>query len=261
MVADCIATMLASGGQPATASPALHRACGPSDPGTDQVRDASRPGARVRRTGFAASTAGKPTDASGPAGRHSLGLPAGHLARLRADDRHRDAYDNPQSRRSRLSRDLGTAALHDRQRMLPQGQPARGRTPPEGNPGWGVEIALDVQAVSSSCPNCHILLVEADRPRSNIGKSVNTAARTGRRRVSNSYGGDEFNGIANLAAATTPTPAWRRSPRSGDFGFGPAQFPASWTQTHRRRWHQAQVEERHAGTRRRWWGAGSGCSA
>ena len=58
-----------------------------------------------------------------------------------------------------------------------------GATPPHGNPGWGVEIALDVQAVSASCPTCHILLVEADSPTfANIGKSVNTAVFRSRRR-------------------------------------------------------------------------------
>ena len=39
-----------------------------------------------------------------------------------------------------------------------------GATPPLADAGWGVEIALDVQAVSAACPNCQILLVEADDP-------------------------------------------------------------------------------------------------
>ena len=76
-----------------------------------------------------------------------------------------------------------------------------GSTPPFPDPGWGVEIALDVQAVSAACPRCNILLVEADDPSLiNIGKSVNTAVRLGADIVSNSYGTDEFNGILGLAA-------------------------------------------------------------
>ena len=31
-----------------------------------------------------------------------------------------------------------------------------------GEPGWAVEISLDLDMVSAACPNCHILLVEAE---------------------------------------------------------------------------------------------------
>jgi subtilase family serine protease len=33
-----------------------------------------------------------------------------------------------------------------------------GTTYPVGDPGWGTEIALDIQAVSAACPQCKILL-------------------------------------------------------------------------------------------------------
>ncbi len=137
-----------------------------------------------------------------------------------------------------------------------------GATPPRPDPGWGVEIALDVQAVSAACPNCHILLVEADSPSfTNIGKSVNTAVRLGADVVSNSYGGAEFNGILKLAAAYYTHPGVAQVASSGDEGFGPAAFPASWdrmiavggtrlTSSALGVWHESA-----------WWGAGSGCSA
>ncbi len=32
---------------------------------------------------------------------------------------------------------------------------------PPAEPGWAVEISLDIDMVSAACPNCHILLVEA----------------------------------------------------------------------------------------------------
>ena len=32
--------------------------------------------------------------------------------------------------------------------------------PPDRN--WGVDISLDLDMVSAACPDCHILLVEAD---------------------------------------------------------------------------------------------------
>jgi subtilase family serine protease len=136
-----------------------------------------------------------------------------------------------------------------------------GSTPPHPNAGWGVEIALDVQAVSAACPNCHILLVEADSPSfNNIGKSVNTAVRLGADVVSNSYGGEEFNGVVNLGATYYTHPGVAQVAASGDFGFGPAQFPASWSTVigaggtrltkSKGVWHETA-----------WWGAGSGCSA
>jgi subtilase family serine protease len=137
-----------------------------------------------------------------------------------------------------------------------------GSTPPSPDPGWGVEIALDVQAVSAACPRCNILLVEADSPTfTNIGKSVNTAVRLGADIVSNSYGGDEFNGIIDFAATFYTHPGVAQVASSGDFGFGPAQFPAVWgnviaaggtslTKTSAGGWDEMA-----------WSGAGSGCSA
>ena len=101
-----------------------------------------------------------------------------------------------------------------------------GSTPPQPDPGWGVEIALDVQAVSSSCPSCKILLVEANDPSFvAIGRSVNTAVRLGADVVSNSYGGDEFNGILDLGAAYYTHPGVAQVASSGDFKFGARAVP------------------------------------
>lgn len=137
-----------------------------------------------------------------------------------------------------------------------------GSTPPEPDAGWGVEIALDVQAVSSSCPRCKILLVEADdNSFVAIGKAVNTAARLGANVISNSYGGDEFNGILDMGATYYTHPGVAQVASSGDYGFGPAQFPAVYggvigvggttlRPTSDGGWHE-----------KAWWGAGSGCSA
>ena len=71
--------------------------------------------------------------------------------------------------------------------------------------------------MSAACPNCHILLVEADSPSfTNIGKSVNTAVRLGADVVSNSYGGAEFNGILKLAATYYTHPGVAQVASSGD---------------------------------------------
>ena len=58
----------------------------------------------------------------------------------------------------------GLPRLHDRQRLLHQGQPERRRVAAaqRPTPDWETEISLDLDAVSALCPNCHILLVEAN---------------------------------------------------------------------------------------------------
>jgi subtilase family serine protease len=136
-----------------------------------------------------------------------------------------------------------------------------GSTPPHGDPGWGVEIALDVQAVSAACPNCKILLVEANSSRfSSLGKSVNTAVRLGADVVSNSYGGDEFNGAIGYGKTYYTHPGVAMVVSSGDYGFGPAEFPASWTSAIAV--GGTSLTSTSTGwSEQAWWGSGSGCSA
>jgi N-acetylneuraminic acid mutarotase len=60
---------------------------------------------------------------------------------------------------------------------------------PPDDSGWALETALDLDAVSSACPNCHILLVEGnDSGLDSLGAAVNTAVALGAKYVSNSYG-------------------------------------------------------------------------
>ena len=96
---------------------------------------------------------------------------------------------------------------------------------PKTNTGWDQEQALDLDMVSSMCPNCKILLVQATSATdANLGAAVNYAASVGAHVISNSYGGGEsgtssyepdYNhaGVAITASA-------------GDSGYG-AQFPAT----------------------------------
>ncbi len=62
---------------------------------------------------------------------------------------------------------------------------------PAPDPGWAGEISLDLDMVSATCPQCHILLVEADSASfADLGAAENTAAaRTDI--ISNSYGGSD----------------------------------------------------------------------
>jgi subtilase family serine protease len=133
--------------------------------------------------------------------------------------------------------------------------------PPQADAGWGVEIALDVQAVSAACPRCRILLVEADSESlQDIGTAVNRAVAMGAKVVSNSYGAPEFGQTAALGRRYYTHPGVAIVASSGDDGFQPALFPAVWgsaiavggtTLSHT---GAAWVEKA-------WRGAGSGCSA
>ncbi|HEY5094774.1 MAG TPA: S8 family serine peptidase [Candidatus Eremiobacteraceae bacterium] len=64
---------------------------------------------------------------------------------------------------------------------------------PGQDSGWAAEISLDLDMVSAVCPNCHILLVEADdASNKSLGKSVDTAARLGANAISTSFGSSEI---------------------------------------------------------------------
>jgi subtilase family serine protease len=97
---------------------------------------------------------------------------------------------------------------------------------PPYDPGWSIEMSLDLDMVSAACPRCHIVLVEANSNLlQDLATSEDTAAGLGVAAISNSYGIQEFNGMKPLAQAyrhsgTTIVAA------SGDSGFGPPNFPA-----------------------------------
>src|ERR1700722_14600568 len=59
---------------------------------------------------------------------------------------------------------------------------------PKADPGDGLEIDLDIEMVSATCPNCRIMLVESNRPQiADLAASVDTAVAKGANVVSNSY--------------------------------------------------------------------------
>jgi subtilase family serine protease len=262
LAASSASAGLAVDGLAAVAPTRMHRACDREVPAR-QVRCFAtwRAGGGVRSSAVPAALE-QPKDGYGPADIASAyaldtSLGAGQTIAIV------DAYDNP-----RVAADL---AIYRATWGLPPCTTANGcfrkvnqrggSTPPRGDPGWGVEIALDVQAVSAACPNCSILLVEADSASfNNIGKSVNTAVRLGADVVSNSYGGDEFNGVMNLGATYYTHPGVAQVVSSGDWGFGPASFPASWGTTIAA--GGTSLSQTSTGWQETaWWGSGSGCSA
>ena len=99
-----------------------------------------------------------------------------------------------------------------------------------GDFGWGDEIALDIEIVSAACPNCNILLVEANtNSMANLGAAVNRAVSMGAIAVSNSYGTDEgsASGEAYLDANFYNHPGVAITAATGDCGYDCTGNPSS----------------------------------
>jgi hypothetical protein len=95
-----------------------------------------------------------------------------------------------------------------------------------GTTGWATEESLDLDMVSAICPNCHILLVEADNNLFvNFGTAVDSAVALGSQFVSNSYAGPEASEDTALNAYYDH-PGVAVTVAAGDSGYG-AEFPAS----------------------------------
>ena len=135
-----------------------------------------------------------------------------------------DAYDNPD-----VAKDLATYRTEfslGKANFTKYNQKGQQKNYPSGNVGWGLEIDLDVEMVSASCPHCTIYLIEANSDYfSDLGAAEREAVKLGANIVSNSYDGScsgtcgygsdyDTHGVTYLASA-------------GDQGYGigaPAQF-------------------------------------
>jgi hypothetical protein len=99
-----------------------------------------------------------------------------------------DAYDNPD-----VASDLATYRSHfglPAANFTKYNQKGKQRKYPSGNTGWGVEIDLDVEMVSASCPLCTIYLIEANSNGwSDIQVAEEEAVKLGATIVSNSFSG------------------------------------------------------------------------
>jgi len=133
-----------------------------------------------------------------------------------------------------------------------------GGSVPRANANWAVEISLDIDMVSATCPTCHILLVEAkSNSFANLATAANYASTVaGVKAISNSYGGSDS---AETSAYNHPGIAVTAS--SGDSGYG-IQSPASYPHvigvggT-----HLVKDSSSRGWSETAWSGAGSGCSS
>ncbi|HEX8972650.1 hypothetical protein [Oryzihumus sp.] len=127
---------------------------------------------------------------------------------------------------------------------------------PRTDAGWATEISLDLDMVSAACPDCKILLVEANSSSfSNLGTGVNYAATQGVSAISNSYGGSD---TSQLSAYDHPGIAVTAS--TGDNGYG-MESPASFDSVVAVGGTSLKKASNARGwTETAWSGAGSGCS-
>jgi Subtilase family len=134
-----------------------------------------------------------------------------------------DAYDNPNVASDlaayRSEFNLGTA------NFTKYNQDGEQYDYPKGNAGWGIEIDLDAEMVSASCPNCTIYLVEANNNvGSNLYAAETEAVKLGATIVTNSWGG-AAGASGSGGAFQAPGVAYLAS--AGDAGYG-MQDPADY---------------------------------
>jgi subtilase family serine protease len=147
---------------------------------------------------------------------------------------------------------------------------------PAPDTGWAQEISLDLDMVSAACPDCSIVLVEANSSSfADLAVAVETASNVpGVVAISNSYGGREVSSPSLAAAYDQPGIAVTAS--TGDSGYGvqvPAAFPGviavggttlksatggrGWSET---AWSGAGSGCSKYSTNKRGWQSGTGCA-
>jgi subtilase family serine protease len=132
---------------------------------------------------------------------------------------------------------------------------------PPPSPDWSLEISLDLDMVSAVCPNCHILLVEANTNlNTDLYTAVDTAARLGANAISNSYGGGESSSETSQDVHFNH-PGVAITASSGDDGYGVSYPAASRYLTAVGGTSLTRGGGTRGWTESAWSGAGSGCSA
>lgn len=173
-----------------------------------------------------------------------------------------DAYDDPDAAADlaayrRASNLPGCAKLSCFRKVNQNG----GTSPPPADAGWALEESLDLDMASAICPNCEIVLVEANSNSDrNLGLAEDEAAKLGADVISNSYAGSEFPGEMT-EAKHYHHPGIAITASSGDGGFGisvPAAFPAVTAVGGTSLYHSGAAR---GWSETAWQFAGSGCSA
>lgn len=141
-----------------------------------------------------------------------------------------DAYDDPKAEEDlgRYRAEFGLSACTTANGCFKKVNQNGYTSPlPAANRGWAGEIALDIEMAAATCPDCKLLLVEANSPSdTDLMAAVLTAVRLGASVISNSWGGDESSSISRDDAKWFHHPGVAITVSSGDSGYG-AEYPAT----------------------------------
>jgi subtilase family serine protease len=174
-----------------------------------------------------------------------------------------DAYDDPNAASdvSTYRAQYGLPACTTASGCFRKVGQAGTATLPRANGSWAQEISLDVDMASAICPNCRILLVEANSNAfTDLAAAEDTAARLGATVISNSYGGSEFSAESSATYdGHFNHPGVPITVSSGDNGYG-TEFPAA-SEFVTAVGGTSLTRSGSSFTERAWSGAGSGCSA
>jgi hypothetical protein len=133
---------------------------------------------------------------------------------------------------------------------------------PEANAGWAEEMSLDLDMVSAICPQCKIMLVEANNNSTeSLYPAENEAVAKGATEVSNSWDGSEWEGETKEDSTYFLHHGIPIAFAAGDYGYG-LEYPATSPDVIA---VGGTALKKDAGTRgwaeEAWAGTGSGCSA
>ena len=209
------------------AASGVRRVCGHARPGFAACLSLVRTGTPRHLGTFAANTAPSGYGPSSLQSAYSLPSATAGFGQTVAVV---DAYDDPtaeadlQAYRAQYGLPACTTANGCFEKVNQEGQLGSYPVP---NTGWAYEESLDVDMVSAICPNCHILLVEAnDNTRLNLGAAVDEAVALGAKYVSNSYGGPESPSDPGTYDQYFNHPGVAVTASAGDSGYG-TEFPAA----------------------------------
>jgi subtilase family serine protease len=169
-----------------------------------------------------------------------------------------DAYDDPTAEQDLATyrSTYGLPACSSGNGCFSKVDEFGGTSYPSVDAGWATEESLDLDMVSSACPSCNILLVEADSASfADLGAAVDTAADLGAVAISNSYGGGD-----SSASSDYDHPGIAITASTGDGGYE-VESPASFdTVVAVGGTSLVQDGSARGWSESAWSGAGSGCS-
>jgi subtilase family serine protease len=168
-----------------------------------------------------------------------------------------DSYDNPH-----VASDLAVYRSHfglGKVKFKKFNQDGQQKNYPPGNPGWGVEIDLDVEMVSAACPKCSIDLIEAGSSTGNNSDAAEAeAVKLGAHIVSNSWICYGYSCVVDPKYFDKPGVIYTAG--SGDEGYGVIGPPMAYPTVDAVGGTELAYNSSSGYSETVWDGAGAGCT-